>query len=236
MRTLVLASLALFAVASPALAAERNYSVVSFDHVRVDGGYHVTLKTGVAPFATASGSPDALDGLSVEVLGRTLIVRSNPSNWGSTPGGARGPVEVTIGTHDLSAAWVNGSGTLGIDAVKGLAFDLSVQGSGAATIDAVDVDQFKLGIAGAASARLSGRALRMTAVVRGTSSFDGSGLTVRDATIGADGPSIVKLIATDTAKVDAMGLASVTLAGAPACVVHGQGSASVEGCRSSDQR
>lgn len=235
MRTPVLA-LAALVITSPAAAAERNYSVVSFDHVRIDGGYRVMLKTGVAPLATASGSPEALDGLSVDVQGRTLIVHSNPSNWGGTPGAARGPVEITLGTHELSAAWVNGSGVLGIDTVKGLTFDLSVQGSGAAMIDAVDVDQFKLAVAGAGSARLSGRALRMTAVVRGTSSFDGSGLTVHDVTIGADGPSMVKLTATDTAKVDVMGLASVTLAGSPACVVHGQGSATVEGCKTSDQR
>lgn len=230
MRTLTLALAALL-LASPAAAAERNYSVVSFDHVRVDGGYHVTLKTGVAPFATASGSAAALDALSVEVQGRTLIVHSNPSSWGGAPGAARGPVEVVVGTHDLSAAWVNGSGTLGIDAVKGLSFDLAVQGSGAATIDSVNVDQFKLAVVGAGSARLSGRALRMTAVVRGSSSFDGSAMTVSDATIGADGPSLVRVTATNTAKIDAMGLASVTLAGAPACVIHGQGSASVEGCK-----
>ena len=38
----------------------------------------------------------------------------------------------------LTAALVNGSGSLEIDKVRGLAFDLSVQGSGAARIGTVD--------------------------------------------------------------------------------------------------
>lgn len=228
MRILILAAVV---IASPAAAAERNYSVTSFDRIRVEGGYRVRLATGVAPFATASGSPAALDGVAITVEGRTVVVRVSRSSWGGYPGGSRGPVEIMLGTHDLSAAWVNGSGSLAIDRVKGLAFDLAVQGAGAASIDRVDVDQFHLGLSGAASARMAGQAARLTAVVRGPSSFDGASLAVKDATIGAEGPAIVKLQVSNTAKVDAMGIASVTLTGDPACTVKTQGSAIVEGCK-----
>ncbi|MEO5578602.1 MAG: DUF2807 domain-containing protein, partial [Sphingomicrobium sp.] len=95
----------------------------------------------------------------------------------------------------------------------------------------VEVDQFQLGLAGAASARLAGKALKMTAIVRGTSSLDGEALSVKDAVIGAQGPAIVKLTATQTAKVDAIGVAAVTLIGRPSCIVTTKGSASVSGCR-----
>lgn len=231
MRILILAALL---ISSPAAAAERNYSVTSFDRVRVEGGYRVHLATGVAPFATASGSPAGLDGLAIDVQGRTLIVRANRSGWGGYPGEARGPVEVTLGTHDLTAAWVNGSGSLLIDRVKGLAFDLAVQGAGAASIDQVEIDQFHLGLSGAASAKLTGDAAKLTAVIRGSSSFDGAALAVKDATIGAEGPAIVKLQVSNSAKVDALGIASVTLTGDPACTVKTEGSASVEGCKQSN--
>jgi hypothetical protein len=86
-------------------------------------------------------------------------------------------------------------------------------------------------MAGAASARLAGAAPRLTATIRGSSSLDASGLAVKDATIGADGPAIAKLSISNTAKVDALGTATVTLAGAPSCVVRTQGSATVSGCR-----
>jgi hypothetical protein len=228
--------LALLALASlPATAAapvaQRNYSVTSFDRIRVDGPYEVRLKTNVAPFARASGSQAALDGLSVVVEGRTLIVRPSTGGWGGYPGENRGPVTIDVGTHELGTAWLNGAGSLVIDKVKGLGFDLAIQGAGSARVEALDIDQLKLGISGAGSARLAGRAAKMTATVRGTSSLDADGLSVTDAVIGAEGPAIVRATVTNAAKVDALGLAAVTLAGKPACTVNAKGSASVTGCK-----
>ena len=222
---------ALLLASAPAAAAERSYSVTGFDRIRVDGPFRVHLTTGVAPFARASGSQAALDGIAVDVQGRTLVVRSSRSSWGGYPGDASGPVEIAVGTHELGTAWVNGAGSLGISRVKGLAFELSIQGSGSAEIAEADVDQLKIGVTGAGSASIAGTARRLTAVVRGTSSLDASRLTVKDATVGAEGPSQVRLTATNEAEVDARGVASVELAGSPACKVRAQGSATVIGCK-----
>jgi len=216
--------------ASPAMAAERNYSVTSFDRIRIDGPYKVKLTTGVAPFAIASGSAMAIDRVSVDVEGRTLVVRQNPGSWGGYPGQAPGPVEIALGTHDLSQAWVNGSGTLSIDRIRGLTFDLALQGSGSATVGASDVDQMKIGISGAGNVSIAGKAPKLTAVVRGTSTLDASELTAKDASVGAEGPSEVRIVATATAKIDARGLANVAVAGNPSCTVKAQGSAIVTGC------
>ena len=225
---LVLASLP--AAAAPPVT-QRNYSVTSFDRVRVDGPFEVRLKTNVAPFARASGSQAALDGVTLKVEGRTLIVGPSSGGWGGYPGENRGPVTIEVGTHELSTAWLNGAGSLNIDKVKGLSFDLAIQGAGSARIDTADVDQLKLGLSGAGSARIAGRAASMTATVRGTSSLDAEGLSVKDAVIGAEGPAIVRATVTNAAKVDALGLAAVTLGGKPACTVNAKGSASVTGCK-----
>lgn len=228
----ILAALCLTAViAAPAEAGTRNFGVNGFDRIRVDGPYKVTVETGVAPYAVASGSPAALDGIAIDVQGRTLIVRNNRGSWGGFPGEAKGPVEIRIGTHDLGAAWVNGSGTLAIDKVRGLSFDLSVQGSGSAAIESVAVDQFKLAVTGSGSASLAGEAPKLTAIVRGISSLDASRLEVKDATIGAEGPSTVRASISGDAKIDAQGTAAIELAGGPACEVRAAGSASVSGCR-----
>ncbi|MEO6581039.1 MAG: DUF2807 domain-containing protein [Sphingomicrobium sp.] len=230
MNQLILAALLLFA--APAAAADRNFGVSGFDRVRVDGGYKVNLTVGVAPFGRATGSARALDPVELVVEGRTLIVRANRSaSWGGYPGESAGPVEISIGTHDLTAAYVNGAGSLAINQARGLKFEAVAQGAGSITIEQVDVDQLQVGLAGAASARLAGKALKLTAMVRGTSALDAEALSVKEAVIGAQGPAIVKLTATETAKVDAIGVASVTLAGKPACTVKTQGSASVSGCR-----
>jgi hypothetical protein len=211
--------------------SQRNYSVTSFDRIRIDGPYQVQLRTNVSPYARASGSAASLDGLSVGVEGRTLIVRTNSESWGGYAGEDRGPVTIELGTHDLGTAWINGPGALTIDRVKGLSFDLAIQGSGSAHIDHADIDQMKVGISGAGSATLSGSAKKLTAIIRGTSSFDGDGLTVRDAVLGAEGPAIIRATVTETAKVDAIGVGSVTLGGKPACTLNARGSAVVTGCK-----
>ncbi|WP_309610334.1 GIN domain-containing protein [Sphingomonas sp.] len=223
-------ALSLLAVA-PASAADRNFSVTSFTRIRVDGPYRLRVTTGVAPFATASGSAHGLDGVAIDVQGTTLVVHSNGASWGGYPGESSGPIEIAIGTHDLTAAWINGSGALAINAVRGMSFDLSVQGSGNATIDRVAVDQLRVGLSGAALARLSGQAAQVTAIVRGSSSFDGSALEAKNATVGAEGPSVVRVNVRDTVKIDARGTASVSLTGGAACVVKAIGSANVDGCR-----
>ena len=218
-------------VPSPADAATRNFGVSGFDRIRVDGPFKVRLTTGVAPFALAKGSGPALDSVTIDVQGRTLVVGSNRSSWGGYPGEAKGPVEISVGTHELTAAYLNGSGSLAIDKVRGLSFDLWVQGAGVASIDSAAVDQLKVSIAGTGSASVAGTAPKLTALVRGISTLDAAGLMVGDATIGAQGPATVRVTVTGAAKVDVQGAAVVDLAGKPACTVQAVGSATVSGCR-----
>ena len=221
------------ALASPAGAATRNFGITSFEKIRVDGPYKVVLSTGVAPFARASGSPAALDRLAIDVRGKTLVVHSSQASASGYPGANAGPVEIMLGTHDLSAASLNGSGTLAIDRIKGLAFDLSVHGSGVGTVGRVRVDQLKVNLGGTASATLAGEAAKLTAVVRGMSMLDAAGLKTKDATIGAEGAATIKADIRNAVKIDASGPATVTLAGKPACTARTTGSASVSGCRAS---
>jgi len=226
----ILAFSTVLLAASPAVAAERNFSVTSFERIRVDGPFKVTLTTGVAPFAKASGSSAALDRVSVDVQGSTLVVRPSASSWGGYPGQSVGPAEIIVGTHDLSQVWLNGAGTLQIDRVRGLSFGVDLQGAGSVAIGNADVDQLKVGISGTGSATLAGRAAKLTAIIRGVSSLDATNLQVKDASIGAEGPSQIKANVGGTLKVDARGTAAIDVAGGPSCTVTAQGSATVTGC------
>lgn len=230
LRILAFAGAAL-ALSAPAAAAQRSFTVTGFDRIRIEGPFRVTLSTGVAPFAKATGSPAALDGVSVEVQGQTLVVRRNPGNWGGYPGESPGPVEIAVGTHELSTAWLNGAGSLAIDKVRGQSFDLSVQGPGSIAVGKLTVDRLRAGLSGSGSAVVGGTAAMVSAIVRGTSSLDASELVSKDATVGAEGVAVVKLTATNTAKVDTQGTATVDLSGGPACTVRALGSAVVSGCR-----
>ena len=235
MRTFLFAVAAVATLASPAAAATRNFGITSFEKVRVEGPFKVTLTTGVAPFARASGSPGAIDRVAIDVRGNTLVVHSNLSSWGGYPGQQPGPVEISLGTHDLSSAWISGSGVLSIDKVKGLSFDLSAQGSGSAAIGRADVDQLNVAVVGTASATLAGRAASMTAVIRGISTLNAANLATKDATIGAEGAATVNANIANSVKVDATGPATIQLTGSPACTLRVAGSTSVTGCKSTSQ-
>lgn len=232
MRTFLLAAAAASLLASPAGAATRNFGITSFTRIRVEGPYRVTVATGMAPFARASGSAAAIDRVALDMRGDTLVVHSNNSSWGGYPGTDAGPVEISVGTHDLTNAWLNGSGALAIDRVKGLSFALSVQGSGAGEIGKVEADALNLSVVGSASAKVAGKALKLTALVRGISTLDAAGLATQDATIGADGAATVDLSATEAVKVDATGPATIRLTGRPSCTLKVAGSTTVSGCKS----
>ena len=219
------------ALASPASGATRNFGIAGFDRIRVDGPFKVRLTTGIAPFARATGPNRGLDRVAIDVEGRTLVVRPERSSSGGYPGQPQGPVEVELGTHELSSAWVNGPGSLAINKVKGLSFDISVQGPGMIGISQADVDQLRIAIGGTGSVVLAGRAGKMTARIRGVSSLDAASLVARDAKIGAEGPATVKAVVTNEAVVDGFGVATIDLAGNPSCIAKLTGSASVSGCR-----
>ena len=225
--------LALLAASSTAVAAgstSRNYGIRSFEKIRVEGPYKVTLKTGVAPFARARGSQAALDRIDLEKRGDLMIVRSGP--FAKQPSAtALAPVEVELGTHDLFSAALTGSGSLSVDKVKGLKFDLAVHGAGTTDIGQVAVDQLSINLGGNAAARLAGKSQRLTAVLRGLSTVDLSGLQVSDAVIAAEGPSTVRATVSKSAKIDGKGTASFALAGRPSCTLNVQGSVSVSGCK-----
>jgi hypothetical protein len=229
MRPLFLAA-AIILAATSADAATRNFGVTSFTKIRVSGPYKVSVATGVAPFARASGSPAAIDRVAIEVRGDTLVVQSNPS-WGGYPGSDPGPVEVTLGTHELGSASLIGSGSVAIDRIRGLSFSLTIQGSGASAIGNASVDQLNVSLEGTANAKIAGKAGKLTALVRGISTLDGAGLATPSADFSVDGTATIDANVTDTAKVNGWGPATVRLTGRPACNLKVQGSTTVTGCR-----
>ena len=231
MRTFLILAAAAAVLPAPAAAATRNFGITSFTKIRVDGPYKVRVSTGVAPFARAVGSGPALDRVAIEMRGDTLLVHANRSSWGGYPGKDAGPVEIMVGTHELASAWLNGSGLLAIDRAKGLSFAMSVQGSGAGEIGAVNVDHLNVSLLGTASARLAGKAPRLTALVRGISTLEAAELDTKDATIAAQGAATVNAKVSNAAQVDGVGPATIRLAGRPACTLRVSGSTSVSGCR-----
>jgi Putative auto-transporter adhesin, head GIN domain len=217
--------------ATPAGAATRNFTVTDFDKVKVDGPYAVDVVTGRGPFARIEGGANALDSVTVEVQGRTLVVRFNRSAWGGYPGAVMGPVVVYAGTHAVSDVIVNGAGSLSIDRVAGLNFSAAAMGSASLTIADIAADRVTVSLTGAGTARLAGQTLSLTASARGTSLIDAGALTAKDAVLSLDGPGEIRARVTGTATLSSAGPGRIALSGNPVCSTRGRSSAMLSGCR-----
>jgi hypothetical protein len=225
----LLAAVAALTAAIPATAgaAERRFTVTDFDRVQISGAYRVTLGTGRAASATASGPREALDRVSIEVEGRTLRVRPNRSAWGGYPGEPSGPLTITLTTQDVRTATVDGAGLLDIDSAKAMRLELIVAGSGRLAVARVEADTLLLTQMGAGTIQLGGNAKSLRAEVHGAGSVEAAGLTADDAQIAADTAGTIRLRVTRAAKITATGSGDVEILGTPACTVKAIGAGQV---------
>jgi hypothetical protein len=218
---LALASVSLPFAGAPAAAAERRFTVTEFDRIIVDGPFQVRLATGRSPSATATGSAQALDRVSIDVQGGTLRVRPNRSAWGGYPGMATGPVTIELSTRDIRAASVNGAGSLSLGRVRGLRVDLSVEGSGRIAAPEVEADALVIGLIGSGRIEVAGRAADLRASIHGWAELDASALTAQGANIVTDTAGRVSATVAREARVNASGIGEVEISGSPACTVRG---------------
>ena len=227
---------ALAAPAAPAAAAERSYSVTDFDRIVVEGPFTVRLATGRPSSATATGSAQALERVSVEVTGRTLRIRPNRAiSSGSSGGGAAGPVSIAVSTRELRAATVTGPADLAIDRASGLRLELSLEGTGRIAVPSVSADNLVVGIIGSGRIQLAGTAKELRASVHGWADLDASALTAQGASVVTDSAGRVALTVAREAAVTSNGIGEVEILGRGTCNVTGLSAASVR-CGRSDQR
>ena len=215
------------AAASSAEAAERRHIVTDFDRVQVDGPFQVVLATGRPNSALVSGSTSDIERVSIDVQGRTLRVRPNRSAWGGYPAAGAGPVRVTLGTHDLRAASVSGSGSISIDKARSMRFDIAVTGSGRLSVGRLEADTLTLGLLGAGQIELAGSAKELRATIQGTGGLKAEALTVEDARINADTAGTIDLTVRRSADITATGPGDTRIAGNPACMLKGFGAGRV---------
>lgn len=221
--------LLLAGLAVPAAAADRRYAVADFDRVVVEGPYGVRITVGAPSSATASGTPQALDAVLVEVQGSTLRIRRNSNAWSANPRQAPPPatVTLTLTTRTLRSARVLGAGMLSVTAARGPRLDLSVEGTGHLAASGLAVEVLSLGLRGSGSLSVGGTARSLTADIQGSGSLAGEALTADTATLASTTSGEVSLTVRRTATITANGLGSVTILGTPTCTVRGPGAAEV---------
>jgi predicted transcriptional regulator len=210
--------------AAPVVAADRNFSVTSFDRIRVEGPFAVTVTTGKAPSARASGTAESLERVQLRVEGRTLLIRPNMSAWGGFPGRQAAPAAIAVSTPDLHTAIVIGSGRVVVDRMRGARAVLTVEGAGRLSVRAMDVDTASLSVAGAGGIEATGRAKQVAAIARGVADIQAGELITPDLNLIAETAGSVTLHATRSANVTSSGVGPIEVLGTAACEVRKVGS------------
>ncbi|WP_218036436.1 GIN domain-containing protein [Sphingobium sp. EM0848] len=218
MRALI--AIGAIALAAPAGAATRGFTISSFDAIRIDAPVEVIVTTGAGASARAEGDQAALDRLKLDVSGRSLSVTMAKAQPGEKSGGR---AILRLSTGDLARIVLTGGGSVSVSRMKGLRGDIVLGGNGDVSVAAVDLDQLNLFVAGAGRATLTGRAGIANLRVNGPGAVAAEGLRARQAAVANDGPGTTTLTADVTAKVTASGSGDVTVVGKAACSVDNRG-------------
>lgn len=218
----------ILAASAPAMAAERGFSVTDFDRIRLEGPYVVEIATGKGTAARAIGEREAIERVSLQVQGRTLVIRPDRNAWGGYPGEKHaGAVVIRLTTGELRSIALSGSGSMTIDRARGPRIELIVQGSGRLDIAHVETDRLDIGAIGSGAIRLGGKVKALHALVRGSAMVDGAAITANDLILTTESAGDVTLGARTSAKVQSTGTGQTVITGKPACSVTAVGSGSV---------
>jgi len=216
-----LALLLLCALAAPAAAETRRLSVGDFDRVLVEGPYRVHLVIGPASSASATGSREALDRLSVDVQGRMLRIRRNRNGWTGTPGRDSGIVTLELATRALRSARLIGPARLDAEGVRGLNVEFSVEGSGTLHGVRIDADRLALALLGSGRIEIAGVARNLNGNFQGSGEIEATALNARAATIATTTSGAVTLTVNGPAAITSNGLGNVRVLGRPVCTIAG---------------
>lgn len=215
------APLLLTLLAIPAHAEERRYMLSSFDRIRVEGPFQVTVTSGASGSAVASGDKRAIDSVSIRVDGRTLVIAPGVNGWGGYPGERPSLPVITVSTQLVTGATLVGTGSLDIDRVSGLRVDLALTGAGRLNVAAADADRIEANMIGTGALNISGKALKARFSSNGAGTITAEGLEVGDLTVHSQSTGESSFNARYTATIAANGLGAVRVAGSPTCTIRG---------------
>ncbi len=214
-------TLTLILLPTAAAAAERRVALGSFERLRINGAFEVTVTTGGSPGAIVSGDTGTIGDVDLHAEGSTLAIRGASSGrWGEQPAAARtGPVRIVLTTPRLSSVTVVGGSRVAVSRLTGTRMDVTASGAGGVAVAAVDGDQLGVQLIGEGKVSVAGRVAAARLLANGAGTIDAAGLDAGDLTAHLEGLGSIAARARYTAQVSSNGLGTVTVAGRPKCRV-----------------
>lgn len=208
-------------MASPVLAAERNFPVGTFSAVVLSGSPDVVVTTGGRHSVVAQGPDADLDRLDIRVEGDRLIIatRNGSWNWSSREG-----VTVRVSAPNLSGASISGSGDMQVGPVKGN-FEGRISGSGDMQIASVDAPSLALSLSGSGDISVGGgRCGTGNFATTGSGDIDAGRVRCETLSISSTGSGDVVAQATATATLRTTGSGDIRVTGGARCTTRSTGS------------
>ncbi len=216
------------ALVAPAQAAERKFSISSFEDVRVIGSVNVFITTdrGVSASAEASNR-EILDRVSLRKSGSQLIVSVKPKAGGNNRFSADEPVTVTLSSYIIKSITHSGSGTVSLDTLGGANPKARLNGFGVLTINDVDSDTLDVAMNGGGQMVIAGKATKGKVQLLGASIFDGAQLALETLDLVHRGPASSHVFVEREANISNSGTGKIQIDGRPNCSVKSGGSAQI---------
>ncbi len=210
-----------------ASAAERRYTLSTFDKVRVEGDVAVEIVSGAAPSAVAIGDPRALDALTVRVQGGTLSIRrarasqlTERRNQSVAPDAL--PL-VRLSARAVQSLMLQGHGSARIDRLTGARPNATVNGNGSIDIGAVQADALAVNVSGSGSLKVGGTATSARAVMLGDGLIEATGLSLSSLDLFGEGPVRARMTVDGPARISVMGDAQIEIGGQSTCTIRQTG-------------
>lgn len=221
----IVAALLSIALSAPAQAADRAWSIGSVERLRVEAPVAVRVVTGAGNGVTAQGDDArALAALDITASAGTLVVRR--------AGGRRAApdmthIVVTVRTPRLEGAALYAAAAVSIAGMAGERVQLSVTGGGTLAVERIAATALVATLAGDGAMTLAGRSGDARLVANGTGTMDAGALLADRLDVQALDKVRVVAAARDTARVNAIGEAVVTVNSRAPCTVRTLGAATV---------
>jgi hypothetical protein len=208
---------------------ERKLLVASFENIVVIGDISVSVQTGKAPSAIASGDKRVLESLKLERVGTTLRVRLQDvvNNDRGVP--ITSPLRLKLTTQAIRDITLSGNGTLTVSEVKqqNLARML-IAGNGSVSIGRLVADQFTANINGNGKIDLGGGTVRDARVtIDGAGGFEGAKVQTRKLRLEHIGNAISTATVAEGTDIYNRGTGNITIGGKGTCFIKEAGGAAI---------
>jgi hypothetical protein len=222
----LIAALLVLLTIAPAHAAERSFLVGSFEDVIVEGDIQVTLETGLAPSATATGDRDRLAALKVVRQGQVVRIRMQ-GLAANRVGGE--PLKVALTGRNVKKLILQGNGRIAASGLDMPQLRVEIRGSGEIDIAKVKSERLVALLVGSGKLTLGSGTITDTEIlIDGSPVISAPTVETKTLRLQQNGPAKTHFQVSNTAEIINSGTGTITIDGKGRCLIRQAGGATIK--------